>query len=150
MPHTHSLLSRLPGLDALLRLPATRHLITRHGRHAVSEAARAELEQLRAHVRQHAGWPQWFAGIDSLPPRLEAHCRRRQQPALRPVFNLTGTILHTNLGRAVLPEEAIAAMVEAARSPCALEYDVASGGSALWTETQGAVAVDGGLAIPHY
>ena len=71
MPHTHSLLSRLPGLDALLRLPATRHLITRHGRHAVSEAARAELEQLRAHVRQHAGWPQWFAGIDSLPPRLE-------------------------------------------------------------------------------
>ena len=107
MPHTHSLLSRLPGLDALLRLPATRHLITRHGRHAVSEAARAELEQLRAHVRQHAGWPQWFAGIDSLPPRLEAHCRRRQQPALRPVFNLTGTILHTNLGRAIQADAAI-------------------------------------------
>ncbi|MCG9079948.1 L-seryl-tRNA(Sec) selenium transferase [Laribacter hongkongensis] len=128
MPHTHSLLSRLPGLDALLRLPATRHLITRHGRHAVSEAARAELEQLRAHVRQHAGWPQWFAGIDSLPPRLEAHCRRRQQPALRPVFNLTGTILHTNLGRAIQADAAIDAVRAVMRGAVTLEYDLDGAG----------------------
>uniref|UniRef100_Q47F21 L-seryl-tRNA(Sec) selenium transferase n=1 Tax=Dechloromonas aromatica (strain RCB) TaxID=159087 RepID=Q47F21_DECAR len=112
----------LPAVDRVLAQLAD--LIEAHGRQLVTGCVRAELAAAREGLKHGLPLPDEGA--------LLAAIRRRANDAgranLRPVFNLTGTVLHTNLGRAQLAEEAIAAMVEAARSPCALEYDLASGG----------------------
>jgi L-seryl-tRNA(Ser) seleniumtransferase len=113
---------RLPAVDRVLQqLP---ELIDRHGRQLVTGCVRAELAAAREGLKHGLALPGEAALLAAIGRRADEAGRAR----LRPVFNLTGTVLHTNLGRAQLAEEAIAAMVAAARSPCALEYDLASGG----------------------
>ena len=113
---------RLPAVDRVLQqLP---ELIEAHGRQLVTACTRAELAAAREGLKYGLPLPAEEALLAAI--RQRAHSAGRAN--LRPVFNLTGTVLHTNLGRALLPEEAIALMTEAARSPCALEYDLASGG----------------------
>ncbi|WP_374278697.1 L-seryl-tRNA(Sec) selenium transferase [Azonexus sp.] len=113
---------RLPAVDRVLQqLP---DLIEAHGRQLVTGCVRAELAAAREGLKHGLVLPEEPELLAAIDRRAAASARAN----LRPVFNLTGTVLHTNLGRALLAEEAIAQMVEAARSPCALEYDLGSGG----------------------
>jgi L-seryl-tRNA(Ser) seleniumtransferase len=114
------LVARPPGLDKLLDTPALRALVERHGRASVAAAAREALDAWRANA------PQDFDAA-AFERRCEATLTARAAMQLRPVFNLTGTVLHTNLGRAVMPQEAIDAVAAVMAQASNLEYDLAAG-----------------------
>jgi L-seryl-tRNA(Ser) seleniumtransferase len=65
--------------------------------------------------------------LEAVLAEIRQTLETRATPNLRRVINLTGTVLHTNLGRAVMPPEVIDAMASAAAEPCALEYDLGEG-----------------------
>jgi L-seryl-tRNA(Ser) seleniumtransferase len=84
------------------------------------DAARAVIDRAREEIR---------AGADpgDLAVRLRVELRAARAPSLRRVLNATGVVVHTNLGRAPLAEEALAQVVEAARGYSNLELDLSSG-----------------------
>ncbi|MBI2960784.1 MAG: L-seryl-tRNA(Sec) selenium transferase [Betaproteobacteria bacterium] len=121
----NSLFARLPSVDRMLRRSETLELIARFGRHAVTDAIRAVL----AEIRSRAGATPAATDADefAIAQRVAARLIEDARPSLRAVFNLTGTVLHTNLGRAALPPEAIDAVARAASGACNLEYDLERG-----------------------
>ena len=116
---------RLPSVDHVLRTAAGTIAASRFGHDATVNAVRKTVAGLRQTMRAGAGPP---ADADMIAGRALELLEREAAPSLRRVFNLTGTVLHTNLGRAILPESAIAAAVDAMRSAVALEFDI--GGAA--------------------
>jgi len=117
-------LRHLPSVDAVAGQADAQALIAQFGRQAVIEAIRADLADLRAGAK-NGGAPDGASGA-RIVQRIAVRVAGQFALGLKPVFNLTGTVLHTNLGRAPLPAEAIAAMTAAAGA-ANLEYDLESG-----------------------
>lgn len=134
----NALLVRVPAVERIMSSAALQPLLAEYGRTQVVDAVRTTLDELRCHLHAaatNAGAPMAHSGTPStasceetqiaeLTGRLLA---QRARSRLRMVFNLTGTVLHTNLGRALLPGEAVDAVVAALTQPANLEFDLETG-----------------------
>ncbi|WP_250518407.1 L-seryl-tRNA(Sec) selenium transferase [Caballeronia sp. ATUFL_M1_KS5A] len=139
--------SPFPSVDRLARLASVQTLSDRHGRTAVVDTIRAVLDAhrktLRESLAEHAAPDE-----DDIVAEVDARLQANSALSLRRMFNLSGTVLHTNLGRALLPEAAVEHACMAMRHPCNLEFDLDTGGrgerdtlvESLLTEFTGAEA----------
>ena len=119
-------LSLLPSVDAILRSAGAVRLIEDYGRDHVVDIVRECVDEARRDLIASDLGP--AAGdIDEMVRRAGDRLCRLHAPTLRPVLNLTGTVLHTNLGRAPLPEAALHAIAAVSGGASNLEFDLASG-----------------------
>jgi L-seryl-tRNA(Ser) seleniumtransferase len=108
-----------PSVDRLLRSAEGQRLVERHGRSLALEAIRSGIGQLRASGGGYDAAAFFAACASALD--------RDSRPGLQPVINLTGTVLHTNLGRAWAAPEAIDAVMAVMGQPSNLEFDLSTG-----------------------
>lgn len=114
-----------PSVDRIARFAAVASLLETYGRSAVIDAIRAVLDAHRERIDE----PGYLSPSDNeLSLQIADRLRERATPRLRRVFNLTGTVLHTNLGRTQLSLRAIEHAAMAMREACNLEFDLDSGG----------------------
>ena len=150
MDSSNNLYRRLPQIQRLLEMPDAGALCQQYGRGAVVAALRETLAELRRQIR--AGDIRQVPEREALLAASADNLRGRSRGGLRPVINATGIVLHTNLGRAPLAAEVIAAAASVAGGYCNLEYDLESGGRGSRTHhieplLQSLTGAEAGLAV---
>ncbi|MGH9447214.1 MAG: L-seryl-tRNA(Sec) selenium transferase, partial [Terriglobia bacterium] len=119
-----AVLRRIPAVETLLNRDALEILASRFGRRSVSDAARQVLDELRERIRSDPGTA---VSIELLESEIIAATEAAAELSLRPVINASGVILHTNLGRAPLAEEAVRHLARTAARYSNLEYNIEEG-----------------------
>lgn len=119
-----ALYSQIPAIDGLLHETPVAALTEQYGQTCIVSVLREMQDDARDAIRERQQLPDWHGcWADELSRRLDS-----EREALRPVINLTGTVLHTNLGRALQAEAAIEAVTNAMRWPVTLEYSLDDAG----------------------
>ena len=117
-------LKDLPAVDRVLR--ATPELVVRWGHERTVVAIRNTLEYVRRNMDAVAAGDR-MALLTRIIAMVKTRLEQDATRSLIGVFNLTGTVLHTNLGRAALPGTALDAVLSVSGAPCNLEYDLQTG-----------------------
>ena len=119
--------SQVPSVDKLLRQDAVVGLMEIYGRQTTTNAVRALISQTRLEFKANGRKALETLLEKNLSSLLKNWLEHHSTPSLKLVYNLTGTVLHTNLGRAPLPREAIEAMANVARGASNIEFDLSRG-----------------------
>ena len=123
-----SILRQLPSVDALLQEPEIQETLLHHPRKLVIESIRFILDARRKSLLDH---PERMDTVEIRAPKLVSdvmnHLAAASDCTLRPVVNGSGIVIHTNLGRSLLPDEAIERLCILCRSYNNLEYDLEKG-----------------------
>jgi L-seryl-tRNA(Ser) seleniumtransferase len=123
----HDPLRELPAVSRLLAHPRTERLLVRFNREYVVRGCRDVLAELRHSLSSGHPFDAQSVHLESILTRLESRLFDTGDPGLQRVVNATGTVLHTNLGRALLATSATDAVVRAATQSVNLEYDLVQG-----------------------
>ena len=115
--------ARLPSVDRIIRDAALIDVVAQFGLQLVKDAVR----ELQSEVRANGTAPDWALSESNYGGPVRRRLSERVGPGLRRVFNMTGTIIHTNLGRAQISRAMAQAGVDAAVDPVTLEYDLDRG-----------------------
>ncbi len=124
---TAALYRSLPAMDNLLLNSTVLKLRQEYGEAWVKQQLSMLLNQARAHIAEREVLPRFCATHDTLIKTLAEQLLAAQRHSLQAVWNLTGTILHTNLGRSQLAESAISAVTKVMRYPTPLEFELEAG-----------------------
>lgn len=120
----------LPSVDDLLKSAEMRELAAREGQAAVTESIRVVLASVREEIGAGtlAGRDAVELAVANLPSAIARQLQGAMRYSLKPVINATGVVLHTNLGRAPLAEQAVRRISEVAGGYSNLEFDLEAGG----------------------
>jgi L-seryl-tRNA(Ser) seleniumtransferase len=127
MENMQRLLARLPKVDQVLLEPPLSSALSQLPRSLVLEAVRGVLEDLRSRLRAGDQVPEQDISLARVAALAEAAARALARPSLSRVINATGVVVHTNLGRSLLAETALARLAELNRAYTNLEYNLEAG-----------------------
>jgi len=122
-------LRQIPSVDKLINAEGVKVLIGDYGRDVVVEAARTVLKGLRLKMKRTKGSPPPKRELsqEAILGKIKEHLQEKMSPSLTRAINATGVILHTGLGRAVLPKEAQSYIKDVIEGYCTLATDIESG-----------------------
>lgn len=123
-----ALFSKIPGVDRLLMSPSLKGTLIHYPRGLVLKSINHVLDDLRADIEKGQFFEQGFdLSIESVSAMVLEKLEQISRPNLRSVINATGVVVHTNLGRSILPEKALGRFRPIAGGYSNLEYDLGRG-----------------------
>lgn len=118
---------RIPKVDVLLETAEIQGMIRHYSRDTVVSAIQKKLDEIREFIKTCEEESQAERKLDRLPAEIEREVAKVHQPNLKPVINGTGTILHTNLGRAPISDRHMERLSAIATGYSNLEYNLEEG-----------------------